>query len=179
MEKIGVFCSSHENLPAPVVEATEAFGRWMGQTGKMLVYGGVNKGLMEVLARAVKKNGGNVMGVIPERMNCQNMLSDSVDFEIRAVGLSDRKEIMLREADVFVALPGGLGTLDEIFTVMATAQVGEHQKRVFLLNLDGFWNPLIHLLRDMEQQGYAYPGLSNRFILAESAADLTQKLEKE
>jgi len=153
MERIAVFCSSHDNLPEPFVQAAEQLGTWLGQNGKTLVYGGVKKGLMEVLAKAVRKNGGLVMGIIPDKMIQRGLESDEIDIEYPMVDLSDRKATILREADIFIALPGGFGTLDEIFSVVASALVGEHQKTVLLYNVYGYWNPLIQLFEEFQKNG--------------------------
>lgn len=153
MEHIAVFCSSHDNLPEPFVQAAQQLGNWLGQNKKTLVYGGVKKGLMEVLAKAVKKNGGRIMGVIPDRMIQNGLESDQIDIEFPMVDLNDRKATMLREADIFIALPGGYGTLDEIFSVIASALVGEHQKTVLLYNVHGYWDSLLQLLQELKKDG--------------------------
>lgn len=93
----------------------------MGQNGKTLIYGGANIGLMECVARAAKENGSMVMGVVPTKLEERGRVSDLLDVTFRTDNLSDRKDVMLHEADVVVALPGGVGTLDEIFHVMAAA----------------------------------------------------------
>lgn len=153
MERIAVFCSSHDNLREPFIQAAQQLGTWLGLNGKTLVYGGVKKGLMEVLAKAVKKNGGHIMGVIPDRMIQNGLESDQIDIEFPMVDLNDRKATMLREADIFIALPGGYGTLDEIFSVVASALVGEHKKAVLLYNVDGYWNSLIEVFEEFYKNG--------------------------
>ena len=119
-QKIGVYLSSKDNLPASYVEAARQVGHLIGSTGRTLVYGGARKGLMEVLAQSVKASGGRVYGMVPEIIEQRGLVSDAVDVTFRCVDLSDRKQMMNRESDVLVALPGGIGTLDEVFTVMPT-----------------------------------------------------------
>ena len=172
IERIGVFCSANESLPDNVVKATEQLGEWIGRERKMLVYGGVSTGLMEVLAIAVKKNGGRTMGVVPDKFLQQGKASGQLDIEMPVVDLSDRKSVMMREADIFVALPGGIGTLDEMFTVMAASKVGEHRKQVILFNPDGFWNGLLEVLRKMEEQGYIARGFSAHIAAPATMADV-------
>lgn len=177
-QRIGVFCSARSGLPAAYVSAAEQLGQWIGTTGRMLVYGGVSRGLMEVVAQSVKQSGGRTMGIIPESMIRRGMLSDAVDVEVPCAALSDRKEYMMREADVFVALPGGIGTLDEVMTVLAAAQVGEHRKKVFFFNVDGVFNELFQLIQTLENQGLVEQGTGQSIGNFGQMDQLTAALEK-
>lgn len=154
MNAIGIFCSASSRIAPVYIEKAEELGAWMGKQGKTLVYGGSNSGLMECVAKAVKTNGGRVFGVIPTIVEMQNKVSEYVDIDFRCNDLSDRKETMLQESQVLVALPGGIGTLDEIFTVMASATIGYHHKKIILYNVEGFWNKLIDLLDDLEAKHF-------------------------
>src|SRR5574344_99968 len=178
MQRIAVFCSSHDNLPRPFAQAAEKLGHWLGSNGKTLVYGGVKKGLMEILASAVKQSGGRVMGIIPDKMLQRGLESEHVDIEFPVVDLSDRKATMLRESDIFIALPGGYGTLDEIFTVVASALVGEHQKSVVLYNVNGFWEPLIHLLHQFYDSGTVSSSPEHALLVADNFEELLSYLNK-
>lgn len=150
--KIGVFCSANGQIDPDFFRATEELGRWLAQNGYDLVFGGVNQGLMECIARAVHEGGGRTIGVVPTIVEKSGRTSQYVEVEIRCDNLTDRKQLMMDQADVFVALPGGIGTLDEVFTVAASATIGYHDKPVILYNLKGFWNPLIALLDDLQQR---------------------------
>ena len=108
---------------------------------------------MERLGRAAHEAGGRTIGVVPTIVEKTGRTSQYVEIEIPCDNLTDRKQLMMDQADLFVALPGGIGTLDEVFTVAASATIGYHQKPVILYNLKGFWNPLIALLDDLGQQG--------------------------
>lgn len=154
MNAIGIFCSASSRIDLVYFQKAEELGTWMGKQGKTLVYGGSNSGLMECVAKAVKTNGGRVFGVIPTIVESQNKVSDYVDIDFRCENLSDRKDTMLQEAQVMVALPGGIGTLDEIFTVMASATIGYHHKKIILYNVEGFWNKLMELLDELEQKNF-------------------------
>ena len=123
--KICVFCSANSQIDAAYFQLTEELGRWAARNGHVIVFGGVNQGLMECLAKAVKEAGGQTLG----------------------------KQLMLDESDVFIALPGGVGTLDEVFTVAASYTIGYHQKRVILYNMLGFWDATIRMLDDLQQRG--------------------------
>ena len=151
--KICVFCSANEQIDPDFFSATEELGRWAAKNGHAIVYGGVNQGLMECLGRAAHEAGGRTIGVVPTIVEKTGRVSDHVEIEIPCDNLSDRKQLMMDKSDVFIALPGGIGTLDEIFTVAASATIGYHAKPVVLYNLKGFWNPLIQLLDDLQERG--------------------------
>ena len=151
--KICVFCSANQQIDSDFFGLTEELGRWAGMNGHALVYGGVNCGLMECVAKATKEAGGRTIGVVPMIVEKTARTSDYVDVEIPCDNLSDRKQLMMDQSDVFIALPGGLGTLDEIFTVVASATIGYHQKTVILYNMKGFWDSLVQLLDDLKQKG--------------------------
>ena len=119
MEKIGIFCSASGSIDPIYFDAAHQIGEWMGKNGKTLIYGGANLGLMECVAKAVKENGGHVIGVVPSKLEENGKVSTYPDEIIATHDLSDRKDIILQQSDVLVALPGGIGTLDEVFHVMA------------------------------------------------------------
>ena len=119
----------------------------------MIVFGGVNQGLMECLAKAVKEAGGQTLGVVPSIVEKTGRTSQYNDRVLTCDNLSERKQLMLDESDVFIALPGGVGTLDEVFTIAASYTIGYHQKRVILYNMLGFWDATIRMLDDLQQRG--------------------------
>lgn len=151
--KICVFCSANEQIDPDFFLATADLGVWAARNGHTIVYGGVNCGLMECLAKATRQAGGRTIGVIPKIIEENGRISDHVDVELFCDNLSDRKQLMMDWADVFIALPGGIGTLDEVFTVAASATIGYHQKRIILYNVKGFWVSLIAMLDDLQQRG--------------------------
>jgi len=132
---------------------TEELGKWAAKNGHSIVYGGVNQGLMECVAKSTKEAGGRTIGVVPMKVEESGRTSDYVDVEIPCDNLTDRKQLMMDQSDAFIALPGGLGTLDEVFTVAASATIGYHHKPVILYNMKGFWNHLIALLDDLQAKG--------------------------
>lgn len=155
---ICVFCSANDVAPQ-YVAAAEKLGRWLGREGHTLVYGGADLGLMEAVARAAHEAGATVVGVVPAILEKTGRASDHIDVRVLCDSLDDRKAIMVERSDLFVALPGGVGTLDEIFTVVAAASIGYHHKRVVLLNIDGFWDSLLAMLDDLQSKGVLRPGL--------------------
>ena len=151
--KICIFCSANQQIDPDFFTITEELGRWAAEKGHTIVYGGVNCGLMECVAKSTKEAGGHTIGVVPRIVEKSGRTSDYVDVEIPCDNLSDRKQLMMDQSDVFIALPGGLGTLDEILTVVASATIGYHQKTVILYNMKGFWDSFVVLLDDLKQKG--------------------------
>lgn len=150
---IGVFCSANNQIDTAYFQLAEELGRWVAMSGHQIVFGGVNQGLMECLAKAVKEAGGKTLGVVPSIVEETGRTSQYNDRVLTCNNLSERKQLMLDESDVFIALPGGVGTLDEVFTVAASYTIGYHHKRVILYNMKGFWDSTIHMLDDLQQRG--------------------------
>ena len=153
MMNIGIFCSANNSIEPVYFEKTAELGRWMGHNGHTLVFGGCNMGLMECVAKAVHQAGGHTIGVVPRIIEEGGRTSCFVDEQVNCENLSDRKELLLQHSDVVVALPGGIGTLDEVFTVAASHTIGYHQKPILLYNINGFWDSLIALLNDLSERG--------------------------
>ena len=151
--KICVFCSANQQIDPEFFTMTEELGTWAAKNGHSIVYGGVNQGLMECLGKATKEAGGRTIGMIPMIVEKSGRMSDYVDIEIPCDNLTDRKQLMMDQSDIFIALPGGIGTMDEVFTVAASATIGYHDKPLILYNMKGFWNPLIAFLDDLQAKG--------------------------
>lgn len=172
MQKIGVYLSSKENLPENYVQVAREVGELIGKTGRILIYGGARKGLMEVLAQSVKQHGGRVYGMVPEIIEKRGLVSDAIDVTFRCVDLSDRKMMMNRESDVLVALPGGIGTLDEVFTVMANTVIGIRHQPVVFYNVDGCWDALLAALDNLFEQGLVSGSPSDYYSVAHNIQEL-------
>ena len=172
MQKIGVYLSSKENLPENYVQAAREVGELIGRTGRILIYGGARKGLMEVLAQSVKQHGGRIYGMVPEIIEKRGLVSDALDVTFRCVDLSDRKMMMNRESDVLVALPGGIGTLDEVFTVMANTVIGIRHQPVVFYNVDGCWDTLLAALDNLFEQGLVSGSPSDYYSVAHNIQEL-------
>lgn len=170
--KLAVFCSANNSIVPEFAEATTALGRWMAEEGHTLVYGGCNSGLMECVGKAVHEAGGMTIGVLPTMVERGGRKSDFVDVEIPCDNLSDRKDLMLARCDAAIALPGGIGTLDEIFTVAASHLIGYHQKPVILFNINGFWDPLVSLLESLQQRGMIRGHYTDDIRIANSLEEL-------
>ena len=178
MNKIAVFCSGSDHIAPVYREKAEELGAWLGRHHKWLVYGGSDSGLMEVVGKAVKENGGMLMGIIPTKLEEAGRVSGLLDVEFRTVNLSDRKDMMLQEAEVAVALPGGIGTLDEVFHVAASASIGYHDRKVILYNMEGFWDDIIRFLGRLEETRFAHRPIRNCILVADTFEELIGMLEK-
>lgn len=174
--KIGVYLSSKDNLPESYVKAAREVGELIGRTGRTLVYGGARKGLMEVLAQNVKLHGGRVYGMVPDIIVERGLESEAVDVTFRCAALSDRKDMMNRESDVLVALPGGIGTLDEVFTVLANTGIGIRRQPLVFYNVDGCWNALLAALDDLFRQGLISGKPDDYYLVAANIEELERLL---
>ena len=174
--KIGVFCSANNQIDAAYFQMTEELGRWAARNGHVIVFGGVNQGLMECVAKAVKEAGGETVGVVPSIVEETGRTSQYNDRVLTCSNLNERKQLMLDESDVFIALPGGVGTLDEVFTVAASYTIGYHHKRVILYNMKGFWNSAIAMLDDLQQRGMVRGQWRDYICVANSLDDIGQIL---
>ncbi len=175
--KICIYCSANADIDPDFFRMTEELGRWAASNAHSIVYGGVNQGLMECVARAAHENGAQVVGVIPTLVEKSGRISEQVDVEMLCDNLSDRKQMMQDYADVFIALPGGIGTLDEIFSTAASATIGYHSKKVILYNMKGFWDALIALLDDLQEKGFTRKEWRNQIKVADSLEEIESILK--
>ena len=150
---ICIFCSANEQIDPDFFALTEELGRWLALRGDTIVFGGNDSGLMHAVSRAAREEGGRLVGVVPRLIEERGKLSPYLDVHIPTDNLSDRKDLMAAQADAFVVLPGGIGTLDELFTVVSAASLGYHHKPVIIYNMKGFWNSLIAMMDDLGQRG--------------------------
>ncbi|MEA3393118.1 MAG: TIGR00730 family Rossman fold protein [Pseudomonadota bacterium] len=148
-----VYCGSRPGSKPSYAEAARAVGTWIGQRGGQLVYGGGKAGLMGITAEATLQAGGRVVGVIPKALvEKEWALHDCTELHIVDT-MHDRKRMMAERADAFLALPGGIGTFEELFEVWTWRQLGYHDKPIGLLNVDGYYDALrIFLDKTLEQQ---------------------------
>ena len=178
MRSVAVFCAASENIAPGYFEAAGEVGSMLGRIGATLVYGGARFGLMEATAKAAKAAGAHVVGVVPEILVERDRVSGLLDEHIPCRNLSDRKDIMLEKSDILVALPGGVGTLDEIFHVMAAATIGYHSKKVVLYNVNGFWTGLMYMLGEMNGMGFVRGGIEKYLVVAKSITELERTIEE-
>ena len=129
MKNVAIFCAASENIAPGYFEAATEVGALLGRLGATMVYGGARFGLMEATAKAAKTTGARVVGVVPDILVERDRVSRLLDEQVPCRNLSERKDIMLQRSDILVALPGGVGTLDEIFHVMAAATIGYQDRK--------------------------------------------------
>jgi uncharacterized protein (TIGR00730 family) len=157
--------------------AAEALGRAIASAGLGLVYGGGNIGLMGAVARATISAGGQVTGIIPQFLVEREAMLADVQNLIVTADMHERKRLMFEHSDAFVALPGGIGTLEELVEQMTWAQLGRHEKPILIADLDGFWSPLIALLDHMSTEGFMRRGFEAPYIVVTRVEDILPALE--
>ena len=174
-KSICVYCGSHPGKSPQYVNAAQVLGRDIAAHDMRLVYGAGNYGIMGHVAKAVADSGGNVLGIIPKFLTEFERKGDRLEIEMEMVVTPDmhvRKQKMFEESDAFVALPGGIGTLEELIEIMTWSQLGRHKKPIILANIEGFWNPLIALYEHMAAEGFLHTEEKARPLIAERAEDI-------
>lgn len=151
---ICVYCGSRPGARPEFAEAAQAVGRWIGQQGGQLVYGGGRTGLMGLVAESTRKAGGRVVGVIPKALVDKELANPLCD-ELHVVDtMHERKALMAQRSDAFLALPGGIGTFEELFEIWTWRQLGYHDKPVGLLNAAGYYDTMLEFLRHSVRDGF-------------------------
>ncbi len=177
VRSICVYCGSGFGDDPVFAENAAALGRAMAERGINLVYGGGNVGLMGTVAQSVLDNGGYVTGIIPDFLKSREKLLDDVQETIVVPDMHTRKRLMFEKADAFVAMPGGIGTLEELVEQMTWSQLGRHTKPILMLSTKGFWKPLLTLIAHMREQGFIRPGLELNYLVAERVEEVIPMLE--
>lgn len=172
IRNVCVYCGSGAGNDPRFVEAAEAFGQTLGQEGIGLVYGGGGDGLMGALARATLAAGGYVTGIIPTFLVRKEHALTAAQEMLVVENMHERKRAMFDRADAFVALPGGVGTLEELVEMMTWAQLGRHEKPILIANLYEFWRPLLSLFAHMRNEGFIREGFELRYLVAEKIEDV-------
>jgi len=172
VENICVYCGSGPGADPAYTEAARTLGRTLAETGIGLVYGGGGIGLMGEVAEATLSHGGRVTGIIPKFLTVREKMKLSANELIVTENMHERKQLMFDRSDAFVALPGGVGTLEELVEQLTWSQLGQHQKPIIIANINGFWTPFLKLLTHMEEQAFIRPGLSLDFIVVDRADEI-------
>jgi uncharacterized protein (TIGR00730 family) len=176
IKSICVYCGSGPGTNPAFMEAARRFGRILAENRIGLVYGGGSAGLMGACAEAVLDHGGHVTGIIPTFLtNREHMLMRTQE-RIITRDLHERKRLMFERADAFVALPGGVGTLEELVEQLTWAQLGRHRKPILIANIDHFWDPLCVLLDQMAKLQFIRSGLDVNLLVADRIEDVLPKL---
>jgi uncharacterized protein (TIGR00730 family) len=176
MRRLCVFCGSSEGNDPAYLQAARALGETLARSGIGLVYGGASVGLMGVLADAALVAGGEVTGVMPRAL-VEKEIAHSRLTDLRVVGsMHERKALMAELSDGFVALPGGIGTFEELFEVWTWAQLGHHTKPCALLNVRGFYDGLIAFLDKVVERGFMKDAHRSMLIVAQQPMELIERL---
>lgn len=174
---IVVYCSSQGGLPEKYQQLAQALGTWIGQNGHTLVYGGSNAGLMHVTAAAVHEAGGHIVGVIPEMF--RHRIDPLCDEVVYTANLGDRKQYMIEHGEVFVVMPGGIGTLDEWVSTLAVMTIGNDDPRpIIVANIDNLYDATIQQLADMTHTPFARGKDLSRTLVATSTPELLRILDE-
>jgi len=178
LSSICVYCGSSTGDHPVYAEFAERLGELMGQEGLGLVYGGGAIGLMGITARSVMAAGGHVTGIIPQFLKEREVMLETAHELVVTEDMHERKRIMFERSDAFVALPGGIGTLEELVEMMTWAQLGRHRKPVLIANINGFWDPLIALLRHMADSGFIRRGFEVNYLVVDKVEQVLPKLRE-
>jgi uncharacterized protein (TIGR00730 family) len=173
-----VYCGSGVGARPAYAEAAQTLGRALAAADIRLVYGGGSIGLMGTIARAALETGGTVTGIIPRFLLSRERRMDDLTEVVVTENMHERKMLMFERADAFVALPGGVGTLEELVEQMTWAQLGHHQKPVLLANIHGFWDDLIELLSKMRRERFIRSEMDVSCLVAETAEEILPMLKR-
>ncbi|MBM3150791.1 MAG: TIGR00730 family Rossman fold protein [Chloroflexi bacterium] len=178
MRSVCVYCGSADGVSPPFLAAARRVGAALAHSGRALVYGGGRTGLMGALADAALENGGQALGVIVENMNTPALAHPGLTrLEVTAT-IHQRKARMYELAEGYIALPGGFGTLDELFETLTWGQIGEHAKPVGILNVDGYYDPLLAMLDRAAREKFLFPEHRQGLLVDEDPQGLLEAMEK-
>ena len=178
IRNVCVYCGSGPGTDPRFVKAAHALGVVLAENDVGLVYGGGSVGLMGELAAATLAEGGHVVGIIPEFLAGKERLNSKVTELIVTRDMHERKRMMFERADAFVAMPGGIGTLEELVEQLTWAQLGRHRKPILLLNTNAFWDPLIQLFDHMTTLGFIHSAELFRYLVADDVRDVLPSLRR-
>ena len=177
MKSIAVFCGSSSGNDPRFLQAAHDLGKCLADRNIELVYGGAQVGLMGAVANGALKAGGKVTGVIPEFLTMKEIVHPNLTELIRVETMHERKQIEYDRCDGSISLPGGFGTLDEMFEMLTWGQLGLHTKPVGLLNIDGYFNDLLKLIDRMVEDGFLKDMNRDMLLVQENMEELLEKME--
>jgi uncharacterized protein (TIGR00730 family) len=179
LQNICVYCGSGPGRNPAYAEAARELGQILAAARIGLVYGGGSLGLMGEVARSVLDHGGHVTGIIPGFLSeREHMLVEAQEL-IVVDDMHQRKQLMFVKSDAFVALPGGLGTLEEFVEQLTWSQLGRHRRPIVLANIEGFWNPLLAQFESMMEEGFIRPGLDLNLLVVDRVEEIIPAIERE
>jgi uncharacterized protein (TIGR00730 family) len=177
VRNICVYCGSSKGADPIYEEAARKLGLAMASAGIGLVFGGGGTGLMGAVASSVLANGGKVTGIIPDFLVGREGTVQGLDDYVIVAGMHERKRLMFERADAFVALPGGMGTLEELTEQLSWVQLERHTKPVVIADIGGFWKPLLDLFAHMRERQFIQLPFEVRYLVAEKIEDILPMIE--
>jgi uncharacterized protein (TIGR00730 family) len=177
IKTVCVYCGSGPGTNPRFIESAKALGKALAESGIRLVYGGGSVGMMGAVANSVLDHGGTVTGIIPVFLTARENALKRVQEMIVTPDMHERKRLMFEHSDAFIALPGGIGTLEELVEQLTWQQLGRHSKPVLLADIDGFWEPLFALLAHMRETEFIRNGLAVDILKAERVEDILPRLQ--
>ncbi len=178
MKRLCVYCGSGSGQDPCFKAAAVTLGHAMAGAGIGLVYGGGGNGLMGTIAAAVRDRGGHVTGIIPSSLLERENALENIDERHVTDGFHERKMLMFNLSDGFVALPGGVGTLEELVEQLTWARLGHHDKPIFIVNTGGYWDLLLQMFNRMREQLFIRPGLEAPYIVADNVEDVVPQFKR-
>jgi uncharacterized protein (TIGR00730 family) len=172
VHKICVYCGSGVGKSPAYRAAARTLGKALAEKKIGLIYGGGDLGLMGDIAHTTLNHGGHVTGIIPQFLTRKEQMLRDVDELIVTQDMHERKRLMFERSDGFVALPGGIGTLEELVEQLTWVQLGRHTKPVIIANIEGFWDPFLNVLTHMKADGFIRPGINVRFTVVDDATKI-------
>ena len=179
VKTVCVYCGSGFGQDPAFRRAAETLGTALARAGIGLVYGGGDVGLMGTVARAVMAGGGHVTGIIPDFLQAREHMLEDIQETIVVGDMHTRKRLMFERSDAFVALPGGIGTLEELVEQLTWAQLGRHHKPILLVSVADFWKPLLTLFAHMRDHGFIREGLDLSYLVTAQAEEVVPLLRRE
>lgn len=177
IKTVCVYCGSGSGSNPRFVEAAVALGKVFAENNIRLVYGGGSVGLMGAVAKSVLDHGGSVTGIIPDFLRAKENALTRVQEMVVTPDMHERKRLMFEKADAFVALPGGIGTLEELVEQLTWVQLQRHDKPVLIADIAGFWRPLLSLLDHMREQGFIRANCEARYLVRDKVEDILPALQ--
>ncbi len=178
LEKICVFCGSSDGNDLAITDAAIKLGEIFAERNITLVYGAAKIGVMGTIAKSVLDNNGKVIGIIPNFLKKKEVVHLGLTELITTENMHERKMKMQEQSDGFIALPGGMGTLEELFEIITWLQLGLHQKPIGLLNINGFYNDLIKMLETMVRKGFLSMDNYSLLLVDSKSENLLKKMEE-
>jgi|SRR5690606_30956844 len=177
INQVAVYCASSRDIDDHYFTAADQLGERMAGKNWTLVYGGGGTGLMGQVANSIQKHGGKTLGITPEVLKIESLINSRDNEQIITRDMPERKTMMIDLADAFVALPGGFGTLEELFEVMTLKQLGFHHKPIVIANFHGYYDKLLDFFEELYQQKFSKPAYRQLYHIAYNVDNIMTYLE--